>query len=141
MVASVGMSILRKHRWFPNLDWMIWANGLFCWYGGCAESEMKRASSDNLFLPVEWYGSEQDYLSVLALLPISEQQNAISYDAFRAEIKSLEKRYKEKGFIARRIVVTPLKIKWWCKENGYPVCKTSIIHFVAESLAVLLESN
>jgi hypothetical protein len=102
---------------------------------------MKSASSDSLFLPVEWYESKQDYLSVLAMLPISEQQNVISYEAFGAEIKNLEKRYKEKGFIARRIVVTPLTIKSWCKENGYPVCKSSIIHFVAESLAVLLESN
>ena len=100
---------------------------------------MKSASSDRLLLPVEWYESEEDYLSVLAMLPISEQQNAIAYEAFRAEIKNLEKRYNEQGFIARRVVVAPLAIQSWCKGNGYPVCKVSIIRFVAESLAVLLE--
>jgi hypothetical protein len=102
---------------------------------------MNSASSRQSLLPVEWYETEQDYLSVLAMLPIAEQQNPVSYEAFRAEIKNLEARYKQRGFIARHIMVTPLTIKLWCKENGYPVCKSSIIHFVAESLAVLLESN
>ncbi len=105
------------------------------------QSKMKSASSDTLVLPVEWYESEQDYLSVLAMLPLPEQQNAIPYEAFRANIKNLEKRYNDQGFIARRIVVTPLAITSWCKGNGYPVCKVSIIQFVAESLAVLLEAN
>ncbi len=102
---------------------------------------MKRARSDRLILPLEWYDGEQDYLSVLAMLPISEQQNAISHEAFRAKIKNLEMRYNEQGFIGRRIVVTPLAIRSWCKENGSPVCKLSIILFVAESLAVLSESS
>jgi len=101
---------------------------------------MKSSDSDKL-LQVEWYETEEDYLNVIAMLPASEQQDAKSFDALRAETEDLEKRYREKGFTPRHIPIIPDTIKAWCKANGYSVCKVSIVHFAAESLAIIQEES
>jgi hypothetical protein len=100
---------------------------------------MKSPSPDRHLIPVPWCETEQDYLSVFAMLPASERQELISCDAFRAWIENQEKIFQDKGLITRRIPVSPAAIKAWCDANGYQVCRVSIIHFVAETLAASLE--
>lgn len=95
---------------------------------------MKNPNPDWLPQPVEWYETEQDYLNVVAMLPISERQD-IPFEAFRAKIENEEVYLQNKGVITRRIPVSPTTIKAWCDANGYPVCKVSIIHFLAETIA------
>lgn len=96
--------------------------------------EMKSPNPEWLSQPVEWYETEQDYLNVVAMFPISERQD-IPFEAFRAKIENEEMNLQIKGVITRRIPVNPATIKAWCDANGYPVCKVSIIIFLAETLA------
>jgi hypothetical protein len=97
---------------------------------------MKSPDPNRLPLPVEWYETEQDYLDVIAMLPISERK-AIPFEAFRAGIENKEASLRNRGAVTRRIPVSPAAIRSWCNANGYPVCKVSIVCYLAETIAIL----
>lgn len=92
-------------------------------------------NDDVMGLP--WYESPEEYSQVVAMLPASEGQDPISYDAFRAKIEDHEKDFKSRKFITIRVPIDAVTLKGWCDANNLPVCRASIAEYV-QIIAVLI---
>lgn len=92
-------------------------------------------------MAVPWYDDEKSYLAVVAMLPASEAQDAISHDAFISKIKGLEQKAQSQGFVTHRIPIDAATLKGWCDANNLLVCRKSIAEYITICLGLILRGS
>ena len=85
-------------------------------------------------IAIPWYTPEA-YAAVLCLVPLSERQNAPTYDRFVAQIEAAEKGIKSSGNVPYRIPIDVAELKAWHDRNHLNVCGTSLSQFIQIKLA------
>ena len=88
---------------------------------------------------IPWYESQADYLAIVAMLPATEGQDAISYDAFRANVERQEQEVKRRGLIPLRVPIDAVTLKGWVQANDLTVCRASIGEFIQIAAALILQ--
>ena len=73
------------------------------------------------------------------MLPASEGQDAISYDAFRAKMEHEEQQLKRRGLIPIRVLIDAATLKGWVEANSLTVCRASIGEFIQICGTLILE--
>ena len=73
--------------------------------------------------------SREEFAEVLSMLPASERQDPLSYDAFTAQIEDREKKIKSLGGVAIRVPIQAAAVKTWCDRNSRTFCRESITAF------------
>lgn len=91
-------------------------------------------------IAVPWYDAES-YAAIGAMLPASESNGSISFDAFLANTIRGEKQLKRDGFIPYRIPIDAAAVKAWCDANNKPVCRDSISAYAVFILGARLNRD
>jgi hypothetical protein len=75
---------------------------------------------------VPWYESEEDFITILEMLPVNESGGAMSHAEFIASIKRHEAKLAQGGFLPRRVTIKPAAIKAWCQACGKSVQRSTL---------------
>ncbi len=85
-----------------------------------------------------WYESEDDFQAVLAVLPVEEAKDPLSFDEMVIRLKEIEKKAVQNGQAVHRIIIKPAAIKKWCEDNHRRVCRAAINDYAGLKLGMLL---
>lgn len=79
---------------------------------------------------IPWYATEEDYLAVVSMLELPEDDTPFPYDVWVERLEAHEELVQSKGAITRRIPVDPVTLKAWCDTNNRRVSRPAITEFI-----------
>jgi hypothetical protein len=88
-----------------------------------------------MFLSVPWYETEDDFKTILTLVPFEESQSFIPYPKWTKWVETLEEEQKQKGYIPYRVNIKAAAIKAWCEANDTIICRKSISEYALWKMA------